>query len=252
MSRIAVGIISILVVVAALPFGLIALSRSRPSSALPVHLWLDMDKQQKFKGQSGTPMFADGRAMRPLIPGVVAREDMAVGNEVLNDPAFPRLIDGRRGTIAPEDQAAFDRLMHGTESKDGKPTFVTKIPVPVTMDLMRRGRERYAISCTPCHGASGYGDGMVARRAKEMQDAGADTASGWVAPASYHTEEIRGRADGHLYNTIANGIRSMPAYGKQVSVIDRWAIVAYVRALQRSQNAKPEDVPEVERAVFEK
>ena len=97
---------------------------------------------------------------------------------------------------------------------------------------------------------SGYGDGMVARRAAEMQSTGADTAAGWVAPTNYHTDDLRARPVGNLYNTVANGIRTMPAYGKQVSILDRWAIVAYVKALQRSQNAKGADVPETQREHF--
>ena len=113
--------------------------------------------------------------------------------------------------------------------------------------MLRRGRERYDIYCAPCHGLGGYGDGMVARRAADMQAAGADTAAGWVAPTNYHNDDLRKRPAGHLYNTITNGIRSMPAYGKQIPVTDRWAIVAYVKALQRSQNARPDDVPPAER-----
>ena len=97
---------------------------------------------------------------------------------------------------------------------------------------------------------AGYGDGMVARRAAEMQASGAATAAGWVAPTNYHTDEIRGRPVGQLYNTITNGIRTMPAYDKQIGILDRWAIVAYVKALQRSQHAKPEDVPEIERDKY--
>ena len=118
------------------------------------------------------------------------------------------------------------------------------------MDLMRRGQERFNIYCAACHGLGGYGDGMVARRAAEMQQSGANTAAGWVAPTNYHTDEIRGRPVGNLYNTITNGIRTMPAYDKQIPVPDRWAIVAYVKALQRSQHAKPQDVPETERDKY--
>jgi mono/diheme cytochrome c family protein len=196
-------------------------------------------------------MFADGRAMRPLLPGVEARQDMIVPREVLNDPDHPRMVDDRGDPIVPRDAAEYQRVFEGTEpAAKGQPTFVTRIPVPVTDDLMRRGRERFNIYCAACHGASGYGDGMVARRAAEMQAAGADTAAGWVAPSSYHTDEIRGRPVGHLYNTITAGIRSMPSYAKQISVLDRWAIVAYVKALQRSQHATLEDVPETQRDKY--
>jgi hypothetical protein len=84
---------------------------------------------------------------------------------------------------------------------------------------------------------AGYGDGMVAKRADELMEAT------WVPPSSFHTELVRSRPVGHLYNTITNGIRNMPAYGPQIPEHDRWAIVAYVRALQLSQNADVSDVP---------
>jgi mono/diheme cytochrome c family protein len=103
--------------------------------------------------------------------------------------------------------------------------------------MLRRGQERYDIYCSPCHGLAGYGDGMVAMRAEGLQE------GTWTPPSSIHTELVRSRAPGHLYNTITNGIRNMPAYGPQISVEDRWAIVAYVEALQRSQAATVEDVP---------
>ena len=78
---------------------------------------------------------------------------------------------------------------------------------------------------------------MVAQRADQLQE------GTWTPPTSFHTDLIRERAAGHLYNTISNGIRNMPAYGSQIPIDDRWAIVAYVRALQRSQNATIDDVP---------
>ncbi len=241
----------VVAVAAVVPFGMIALSRSRPSPLRPVHPILDMVRQPKFKPQSQNAMFADGRAMRPLIPGVEARGDLAVSNEVLNDPSFPRLIDDRRSAFVPNSAEAYDRVLQGVETKaKGQKGWVEVIPLPVTADLIERGRERFNIYCAPCHGLSGYGDGAVARRAAEMQASGADTAAGWVAPTSYHSDEIRSRPVGRLYNTVTNGVRTMPAYDKQISVLDRWAIVAYVKALQRSQHAKPADVPETERDKY--
>lgn len=275
------GVVLVLLLVGLVPFGLIALSRSRPSPASPVRLIQNMDHQPKFKAQRENAMFADGRAMRPLAVGVLARQDLLVPNELLDDPAFPHPIDGRLEPYAPSDAAGFRRLLEGTrepppgakpqaagtsppaagkapQPSDKKPSaagdqalFIDRIPVPVTMDLLRRGQERFNVYCAPCHGLSGYGDGMVARRAAAMQATGADTASGWVAPTNYHTRDIRERPVGHLYNTVANGIRSMPSYAKQISVLDRWAIVAYVKALQRSQAAGAGDVPENERNKFQ-
>ncbi len=229
MAKTIVGIVLLLMLFGLVPFGLIALSRSRPSPTRPPHLILDMVRQPKFKTQRPNPMFADGRAMRPLLPEVVARGDL--------------------GACA--DAASYDRIFLGTEpAAEGKTGFVTEIPLPVNMDLLRRGQERFNIYCAACHGLGGYGDGMTARRAAEMQQSGASTAAGWVAPTNYHTDEIRGRAVGSLYNTITNGIRTMPAYDKQIPVPDRWAIVAYVKALQRSQHAQPQDVPETEQDKY--
>jgi mono/diheme cytochrome c family protein len=114
--------------------------------------------------------------------------------------------------------------------------------MPVDRDLLERGRQRYDVFCSPCHGLAGFGDGMVARRADELQE------GTWTPPTSFHSDLIRQRPDGHLYNTITNGIRNMPGYGSQIPVEDRWAVVAYVRALQRSQNATVDDVPPAIRA----
>jgi mono/diheme cytochrome c family protein len=103
---------------------------------------------------------------------------------------------------------------------------------------MKRGQQRYNIYCAPCHGLAGEGDGLVAKRAQELQQ------GTWAfPPTSLHSEAVRPQPVGQLFNTITNGVRKMPAYGAQISVQDRWAIVLYVRALQRTQNARPEDVP---------
>jgi mono/diheme cytochrome c family protein len=120
--------------------------------------------------------------------------------------------------------------------------WIEAIPLEVDTGILQRGRERYDIFCSPCHGLAGFGDGMVAMRADELLE------GTWTPPTSFHTDLIRGRAPGQLFNTISNGIRNMPAYGPQIPVEDRWAIVAYVKALQRSQNATVDDVPEDLRA----
>ncbi|MEX0821153.1 MAG: cytochrome c [Rhodothermales bacterium] len=110
--------------------------------------------------------------------------------------------------------------------------YVEDLPVPTTMALLERGQERYEIFCTPCHGSAGDGQGIVA------------TGGYGLTPVpTFHGERLREVEDGYVYDVIANGVRTMPAYGKQVPTADRWAIVAYVRALQRSQYATPDDVP---------
>ncbi len=104
-------------------------------------------------------------------------------------------------------------------------------PVPYTMETMLRGQERYNIYCAPCHSRVGDGKGIVVER-------------GYTPAPTYHDNRLRNVPDGHLYLVITNGIRNMPSYRSQISVEDRWAIVAYIRALQRSQHATVADVPE--------
>jgi mono/diheme cytochrome c family protein len=191
--------------VSLVPFALIARSRATTSARPRIQVIRDMGKQPKLKTQTASPLFADGRAMRPPVPGTVAR------GELEESTAYRT---GRAGDA-----------------------WITAFPVPVTERLMQRGRERYDIFCAPCHGLAGYGDGPVSKRADALQE------GTWTPPSSYHTDLIRGRQVGHLFNTITYGIRTMPAYGSQIPVLDRWAIVLYMRALQRSQDASVNDVP---------
>lgn len=109
-------------------------------------------------------------------------------------------------------------------------TPVAESPVPVTMALLRRGQDRYNIYCSPCHSRAGDGQGIMIAR-------------GYIPPPSFHDERILSVGDGHIFNVITNGIRNMPAYKAQIPVEDRWAIVAYVRALQRSRQGTISDVP---------
>jgi mono/diheme cytochrome c family protein len=204
---IATGIV--LVLCSVIPLVLVIRARHTVTANERIHLVLDMDDQPKRGPQSANPLFADGRAMRMPPAGVVARGDLSESEPVLT------------GRVGGE--------------------WLRSIPVPVTPALMARGRERYDIYCAPCHGLAGYGDGLVARRA------GLTKQAAWTPPASLHDATLRDREDGHLYNTITAGIRSMPPYAGQISPRDRWAIVAYIRALQRSQNAGAADFPEGQR-----
>jgi mono/diheme cytochrome c family protein len=105
-------------------------------------------------------------------------------------------------------------------------------PPAVDAVLLQRGRERYDIFCTPCHGLSGNGDGMIVRR-------------GFPAPPSYHTARLRAAPAQHFFDVISNGYGVMYSYAARIEPRDRWAIVAYVRALQQSQNARLADVPDL-------
>jgi mono/diheme cytochrome c family protein len=203
-TRILGGIAVVLTTLALVPLALIWRSRASTS---PLPRWVvvtNMAKQPKLVGQAADPLFADDRSMRPPVAGTVARGSLA------SDPVLETGLKGG--------------------------TFVDVPPVPVTPQLLKRGQERFDIYCSPCHGLSGYGDGMVARRADRLQE------GTWTPPSSLHTDLVRSRPSGQLFNTITNGIRNMPAYGAQVPPEDRWAIVVYVRALQRSQHATIADV----------
>jgi mono/diheme cytochrome c family protein len=244
------GFVVVALMAGLVPFGLIALARSQPSPLPPVHPDQDLFKQQKFRSQRVNPMFADGRDMRPAIPGTVARDDLKMNYELVYDPDRPHMIDGNQRPLDLSDELTYQRFTDGTEPQaDGKPGYVKKFPVKVSMDLLRRGRERFTINCAVCHGQAGYGDGTVAIHADALKEAQKD-AAGWVTPKNFHTDDMREQPVGKIFNTITHGARTMPAYGKQISVLDRWAIVAYVKALQRSQDAKPDDVPEAEQGKY--
>lgn len=176
--------------------------RGTRSDNPPIHPNLDMDFQQKFGPQEANPFFEDNAAMRKPVPGTVARGE-------LRDSSV--LYRGR----TPEGD------------------YVNEIPVTVNKKLLDRGQDRYNIYCTPCHGKTGAGNGIIMRRDY-----------GYTPASSYHVDRLRQAPDGYLYDVIANGVRNMPPYGQQIPVLDRWAIVAYIRALQRSQHAAPGDLPE--------
>ncbi|WP_437673702.1 c-type cytochrome [Sorangium sp. So ce131] len=176
--------------------------RGQASSDPPIHLFGDMDWQPKFQPEEGTSLFPDGRAMRPLVQGTVA-------------------------------QGSLDESEAFRTGKDGE-AFVAMAPITVDEAVIRRGRDRFNIYCTPCHDHSGSGQGMVVKR-------------GYPPPIDLASDRARGLPDGEIFNVITNGVRNMPSYRKQIPVRDRWAIVTWVRVLQRSQHARIDDVPEGQR-----
>ena len=181
------------------------------SDDAPIHPNLNMDFQEKFEAQEANPFFADGAAMRPPVAGTVAR--------------------GQLRTTGNAD------VEYGRTGAGG---FVADIPLDVTPALLERGQERYNIFCSVCHGPSGDGQGVI-------MVGNAGQGYGYTPAPTYHSDYLRGIEDGYLYNVIANGVRSMPSYGHELPVDDRWAVVAYIRALQTSQNATEADIPLEER-----
>jgi hypothetical protein len=140
-----------------------------------------------------------------------------------------------RGTVA-RDELTPDDPMHTGNAPGG--SFLTTIPVPVNIALLDRGQDRFNIYCSPCHGRIGDGDGMVHRR-------------GFWVPANLHTERLRTAPPGYLFQVISNGYGAMPDYNDQIPVHDRWAIVAYIRALQLSRHATVNDIPDNMRGVLD-
>ena len=152
-----------------------------------------MHRQNKLKPFRGSKLFADGSSSRPLPPGTVPR-------------GFLRE----------------DRVFHAGQHPDGK--FVADMPIPLTKELLARGHERFDIYCSPCHGRTGLGQGMVVQR-------------GFKQPTSFHIDRLRNERIGYLFDVETNGFGQMSGYASQVPPEDRWAIAAWIRVLQLSQNA---------------
>ena len=175
----------------------------------PIHPNMNMDIQNRIDPQEANPLFADNAAMRKPPSGTVARGLLR---------ADSRYYAGR--------------------TEEGE--YVEQMPVPVNRALLERGQERYEIFCTVCHGAAGDGNGIIMTGQSNVTGQG----YGYTPAPTYHSERLREETDGYIYDVVANGVRNMPGYAQQIPVADRWAIVAYVRALQRSQNADAADVPQ--------
>jgi len=210
MPRWVSAVLVVLASLALLPFACIYKARHTQGPLPRIHLIQGMDNQPRFKSQQVNAFFADTREERPLVAGTVARGQL-------------------------DDDDGLNRGL-----RDGK--WVETFPIPVTSSLLKRGSLRFQIYCAPCHGLAGYGDGIVAVRADRLQE------GTWVPPSSMHAATVLARPVGHLFNSITNGVRTMPSYGSQIPVSDRWAIVAYVRALQRSRHSPSTVLTAEERA----
>lgn len=194
-----------------IPFAVFAYARHSKSQKPRIHIIRDMDNQERFKAQQENDLFADGRAMRPPIPGTVARGELR-----LDDHLHRGQVGGAWVTSYPARDA------------EGR-------PIELNEALFERGRERYQIFCAVCHGRSGYGDGPVDRRAKLLMSNGAKDVV-WAQPANLHAESTRAKPVGEIFNTVSNGYQHMAGYKSQIPVRDRWAIVFYVKVLQRSHH----------------
>jgi mono/diheme cytochrome c family protein len=185
--------------------------RGQTSSNPPIHPNPNMDEQHRYDPQEVNKLFPDQRAEREPVAGTVAR------GQLHEDKAFYHGMntDGSFVWANPRMQDAAGRL-----------------------DVLKRGQERFNIYCTPCHGRAGDGNGIVTPPYRV----------GFINPPAFTEERIRLMPDGEIFNTITNGKSTMPSYRHQVKPEDRWAIIAYIRALQRSQHTTIEEIPVEKRA----
>jgi len=167
----------------------------------------DMHDQPKYIPLRESTFFGDERSARPLVPGTVAR------GQLRDDTLL------YTGKVGDKDADVF--------------------PFAIDAAVLARGQERFNIYCSPCHGRTGQGDGMVVRR-------------GYRRPPTFHQDRLRSAPVGHFFDVITSGFGAMPDYASQIKVEDRWAIIAYVRALQLSEHATPADVPAEHRGDLEK
>ena len=188
----------------------VAGKRGAMSRKPPLEIFPDMDRQPKLRPQEPNAFFADGKSSREYPAGTVAH-------------TLPLLVNGT--AVYPYEDTPVN-----TGRISGTTNFVDTNPLPITVTLMERGQQRYQINCLPCHGPQADGNGIT----KKL---------GMGVVANLQEKRLVLMSDGEIFNTITYGKNLMGSYGANVTVPDRWAIVAYVRALQRSKLATLDDVP---------
>jgi mono/diheme cytochrome c family protein len=251
----------VLALLAAVPPILIVRKRNTFVDVPRIHPVLDMDFQPKFKPQKVNEFFADKRASRNPITGTIARGDLeldvhyfqgldssatvaSIKNASYLEPA-PGAAPADPNAAAPAGNAPAAGAAPAAPvdntpyAKDFPPQIIEKLKTD-GVKFVKRGQERFNIYCAACHGLEGAGDGLVARRATELEQ------PTWVKPLSIHDDGVVPQPVGKIYRTISYGIRKMPGYEAQIMPEDRWAIILYMKSLQRSRNAPASDVPPAE------
>lgn len=205
----AIWIFSIVAVVSILGF------RGDKSTRNPIYVFPDMDWQAKYLPQGQNEFFADGRNDRPVIPGTAGR---GYGWDI-------------KEVFSPDytDPVSLNPTLYSGKDADGQ--WHRGFPIEVTDEVMHLGQQKFTIFCAVCHGAGGDGNGIT----KQF---------GMAATPTYHDDRLRGMAEGEIFNTITHGKNLMGAYGMKLRPEERWAVIAYVRALQLSHEVSIEDVPE--------
>jgi mono/diheme cytochrome c family protein len=180
-----------------------------------------MADQPSYKPLDASEFFPNGQSARPLVAGTVARGHLDIDWHLYTGripPSDEQIAQGKAGIAkakTKEERQAADELLRGK--------FVDSFPFPVTLDVLQHGYHRFMIYCVVCHDPLGTGRGKIVQR-------------GYTQPPSYHIPRLREVPVGHIFAVISEGYGSMPSYGEQIPVRDRWAVAAYVRALQLSQH----------------
>ena len=218
---------------------------------LPLACSQQMSNQPKYEPLEPSSFFDNASSARPLIEGTVPRgslrEDtlLYTGRSNVGHPSSPGAASGQlpprpnsgvepnQGTTLPPRSNPPEPAAPLPGGKIG-PGYASTFPFPISPEVLDRGQERFNIHCSPCHDRLGTGNGMVVQR-------------GYRHPPSFHTERLRQAPVGYFFDVITNGFGAMPDYSAQVLPSDRWAVIAYIRALQLSQNATLGDVPPEER-----
>lgn len=182
-----------------------------------------MASQPSYQPLEPSEFFPDGRSARPQVPATVAR------GQLRTDLALYTGRKTRRGRLVREAEPAPAAGSARAKAVDEDRDFVEDFPLAVDERLIRHGQDRYSIYCTPCHDELGTGGGKIVER-------------GYTRPPSYHIPRLRSAPVGRLFAVVSEGYGSMPSYAGQISAADRWAIVAYVRALQMSQHFDPDEL----------
>jgi mono/diheme cytochrome c family protein len=196
-----------------------------------------MADQPSYKPLVESTFFEDGKSARDLPAGTVARGHLRVNNALYTGRTTDLAdIDEQAEAVAEKSGGHSEKTPGGF---DENAAFVTDFPIPVTESVIEHGRNRYMIYCVVCHDALGTGRGKIVER-------------GYTAPPSYHIDRLRNGAVGRLFAVVSDGYGSMPSYGSQIPAEDRWAIIAYVRALQLSQHFPAEKLTDEMREQLRK